>query len=266
MGSIMGHILLGKLPRTRKWSQVVALIEGGAGAAQVANATINAAETGLASAANDKGVVETIWLLSQLPLAARTDNFAQALRECGLSVSDSPGLMDIVGAVTDAIDARMPNCKGRTDLGEMAQMAAVETLTEVISEKINNLFGTTPEDVEQAFFKLATNKQFSIFAKDFFARFTNKCMNYFLSRELSHQIGEGQRFTTLSQQAEFTKAMETHCKEASKIVEEFSGGWFMKKNWDTKGHISREDISAFTGYAMTKLISELKQGARSDGQ
>jgi hypothetical protein len=262
----MGHIRLGDLPRTRKWSQVVGLIEGGAGTAQVASATINAADKGLKLAAKDQGVVETIWLLSQLPLAARSDNFAQALRDRGLLVSDSPCLMEIVGSVTDAIDARMPNCKGRTDLGEMAQMAAAETLTEVIGGRVRSLFGTTPDDVQQAFSKLATNKQFSVFAKDFFARFTNKCMSYFLSRALTHHVGEGQRFTSLSQQVEFTKALETHCKEASRIVEEFSGGWFSKKNWETEGEISRQDIVAFTGYAMTKLTSELKQGARSDGQ
>jgi len=145
-------------------------------------------------------------------------------------------------------------------------MAAAETLTEVIGGRTQSLFGTTADDVRQAFSKLATNKQFSIFAKDFFARFTNKCMNYFLSRALSHHVGEGQRFTTLSEQAAFTKALETHCKEAARIVEEFSGGWFSKKNWETGGDISRQDIAAFTGYAMTKLTAELKQGARSDGQ
>jgi hypothetical protein len=262
----MDHIRLGDLPRTRKWTQVVGLIQGGAGTGQVANATINAAEGGLGIAAKDTGVVETIWLLTKLPLAAQSENFAAALRDCGLSVSDTPSLVEIVGAMTDAVDAKMPNNKGRTDLGEMAQMAAAETLTEVIGGRTKSLFGTTPEDVQQAFSKLATNKQFSIFAKDFFARFTNKCMNYFLSRALAHQVGEGQRFTTLSQQAEFSQALETHSREAAKIVEEFSGGWFSKKNWDTRGAISREDIAAFTGYAMTKLVAELKQGARSDAE
>jgi hypothetical protein len=55
-------------------------------------------------------------------------------------------------------------------------------------------------------------------------------------------------------------------KEAARIVEEFSGGWFSKKNRETGGAITREDIAAFTGYAMKKLTDELKQGARSDGQ
>ncbi len=262
----MGHIRLGALPRTRKWTQVVGLIEGGAGTAQVANATISAAETGLGLAAKDKGVIETIWLLTKLPLAARSENFAESLRDCGLAVADSPGLMEIVGSVSDTIDSRIPNCKGRTDLGEMAQMAAAETLTEVIGQRTKSFFGTTPDDVQRAFSKLATNKQFSAFAKDFFARFTNKCMNYFLSRALSHHLGEGQRFTTLSQQAEFTRALGTHCREAARIIEEFSGGWFSKRNWETGGAITREDIAEFTSYAMRKLVDELKQAARSDGQ
>ena len=62
----MGHIRLGSLPRTRKWVQVVGLIGGGAGTAQVANATISAAEKGLGLAVRDKGVVEAVWLLIQL--------------------------------------------------------------------------------------------------------------------------------------------------------------------------------------------------------
>jgi hypothetical protein len=181
----MGHIRLGDLPRTRKWSQVVGLIAGGAGTVQVANATINAADSGLIFAAKDHGVVETIYLLIQLPLAARTDHFAEALRQHGLNVSDSPGLMEIVSAVTEAIDAKMLNCKGRTDMGEMAQMAAVETLTEVIGGRVQSFFGTTTEDVQHAFSKLATTNQFSVFATDFFGRFTNKCLDYFLSKAMS---------------------------------------------------------------------------------
>ena len=259
----MGHILLGNLPRTRKWRQVVALIEGGAGTVQVANATITAAEKGLNVAAEDKGLVETIWLLTQLPLAARKDDFAGALRDAGLDVSDSPGLMDVVGAFSDTIDHRLANNGGRTDLGEMAQMAAAETLTRVIGARTQSLFGIAPEDVKNAFSRLGTNRQFSIFARDFFSRLTNKCLAYFLSCTLSCHVGEGRRFATLAQQAEFTKALETHCKEASRIVETFSGGWFSKTNWE-QGGISRDKAAGFAHVAMNKLVAELKEGAHSD--
>jgi hypothetical protein len=259
----MGHVRLGRLPRTREWKQVVGLIEGGAGTAQLANATIAAAEKGLNLAAEDKGLVETIWLLTQIPLAARQQNFSAALRDAGLDVSDSPGLMEIVGAISDAIDRRLSNNGGRTDLGEMAQMAATETISEVIGGRLPSLFAPTPDDVRSQFAGLATNKQFSGFAKDFFARLTNKCLNYFLSRAVAHHVGEGRRFPTLAQQSEFTKALDTHCREAAKIVEAFSGRWFSKTNWEQKG-IPRDNARGFAHIAMQKLIAELKEGARSD--
>ena len=105
----MGHITLGNLPRTRKWRQVIALIETGAGTAQVANATIDAADRGLKEAGKDKGLVETIWLLCQLLLSAKSDNFIVSLRKIGLGVSDSPSLMELVGAFSDAIDRKLSN-------------------------------------------------------------------------------------------------------------------------------------------------------------
>ncbi|MCK9264500.1 MAG: hypothetical protein M0R18_11875 [Deltaproteobacteria bacterium] len=259
----MGHIRLGNLPRTQKWQQVVALIEGGAGTAQIANATITAAEQGFKLAAADKGLVETIWLLTQLPLAARSDNFGQALQSAGLEVSDAPGLMEVVGAFSDAIDKKLTNNGGRTDLGEMAQMAASETITQIIGSRTQSLFGTNSDDVKNAFSKLATNKQFSIFARDFFARLTNRCLDYFVSKAVSHHVGEGKRFRTLAQQGEFTKALGTHSREASKIIEEFSGGWFSKTNWEKKG-ISRKDAAGFAHVAIKKIVAELKEGAQTD--
>jgi hypothetical protein len=256
----MGHVRLGELPRTRRWIQVVGLIRAGADVVQIATATLNAAEKGLRQAANDTGVVESVSLLIQLPIAARSKDFVGTLRSWGLTVSDSPGLLEIVAATTNAIDAKMPNCKGRTDLGEMAQMAAAETLTSVLGPRLRSLFETSHEDVRQAFAALATEKQFSTFARKYFARFTNKCLDYFLSKTVAHHVGEGERFRTLAEQGKFTRALEQHCHEAAAIVEEYSGGWFSKKNWETSGRITRDDVAAFTSYAMTKLTTELKQG------
>src|SRR5829696_2497208 len=108
----MGHVRIGELPRTRRWVQVVDLLGHGASTAQIANATLLAAEAGLRRATQDTGVIETVWLLTRLPLAARSGDFVASLRDCGMNVSDSPGLVEFVGSVTAAIDAKMPNCKG----------------------------------------------------------------------------------------------------------------------------------------------------------
>jgi hypothetical protein len=144
-------------------------------------------------------------------------------------------------------------------------MAAAETLVEVIGATTSGLFGTTPSDVQKAFASLATVKQFGTFAKGFFARFTNKCLGYFLGRTLSDHVGEGRRFRTLTQQGEFSKALDTHCKEAARIVEAYAGEWFSKTNWE-KGGISRAEATKFVDYAMKKAVAELKQGARADAE
>jgi len=84
----MGHTRLGRLARTRRWLQVIGLLQAGATAAQVARATMIAAEQGFTAAANDPGLQQAFWLLTQLPLAARSAQFVERLREAGLQVSD----------------------------------------------------------------------------------------------------------------------------------------------------------------------------------
>lgn len=171
----MGHVRLGPLPATRKWTEVVGLLAGGAGAAQLATATAAAAAQGLKAAANDPGVVEAVWVLARLPLATRSPDFAAALRGIGLPVPDHPGLMDVVAATGAAIEHGTHNGKGRTDLGEMAQAAAVEALHSTVGGRLTTLFGAAPEDVRRAFAALATPKHFGLLARDFFARFAGKC-------------------------------------------------------------------------------------------
>ena len=145
----MGHIRLGTLPRTRQWIQVLDLIGGRAGMPDVAAATMDASQRGLLRAAKDPGLVYTVWLLTQVPLAARSKNFVARLRKLGLGVSDSPSLLEVVGAFTGAVDAHLRRTGGRTDLGEMAQMAASESLAALGTPANASLFETTAADVQQ---------------------------------------------------------------------------------------------------------------------
>jgi hypothetical protein len=256
----MGHTLLGTLPRTRSWQEVVALIEHGAGAAQVANAAIRATEKGLRKIGKDVGAVESVWLLTQLPFAARAEDFEAALSDCGVHVPANPGLLDLAAGFTNAIDTRLSNNRGRTDLGEMAQMAAVETLVGLLGERTDNLFAVTPAKVRHELAKLYTVKQFGMFATAFFARFIYKTLDYYLSRVLPLHVGEGRRFTTLERLAQFTDALELHCREAARIVQIFTGEWLSATMWE-EGRIAREDARNLAHGAVSKLIKELKMGA-----
>jgi len=260
----MGHIRPGNLPRTRNWIQVLDLIGGGAGTPEVAAATMQASQAGLLKGAKDPGLVRTVWLLTQVPLAARSENFVDALRRLQLQVSNSPSLLEVVGAFTGAVDAHLRQHGGRTDLGEMAQMAAAEAITALATPQTTSLFGTTTADVQRALRSFSTSKQFSTLVREFFTRVTKKYLTYFLSRELSNYVCGDGRFTSVDKHAVFNQALELHCRQASRIIEEFSGGWFSKANFE--GGITPEKAAGFVHVALKKLRAELAKGADAHGQ
>lgn len=258
----MGHTRLGYLPRSRKWKEVIGLIAAGAGADQIANAIIRAAESGLMAAAHHTGLVEAFWSLTQLTQAAREQDFAAGLRARGFNVPDNPSLPAILSAVSQNIDKAMPNNKGRTDLGEMAQSAAIEVTNQIVTGKASSLFGATAQDVQRAFRDLGTEKNFSGLGKQFFGHLTNKVLQSYASRECANHVGQGQRFANLAAKAAFDDAMNTHCRQASVIVQKFTGDWQSKQNWKNKdtGGITRKHVEGFAHQAMKKMVAELKEG------
>jgi hypothetical protein len=173
--------------------------------------------------------------------------------------------MELLGAFTDAVDARLFNNRGRTDLGETAQAAGVEALAHVLGGQVGSLFEATTEQVRQALGQLCTARNFGALARRFFSRLTFKALDYFLSRALAEQVGEGRRFTTLAQQAEFLKALETYCHDAAYDLRRFSGEWASKERWE-QGDVSEGAAARLVGGAMAKLIQALKREADRDGQ
>jgi hypothetical protein len=258
----MGHQRLGSIPASRKWRQVVELISGGADVGEVASATSAAAELSLLAAAGDPAVRDTFFLLTQIPLAARTERFVPALRELGLKLSDRPSLVEIVSALADAVDRRARSEAGRTDLGEMAQLAAAESLNAIAGRELPRLFGTPPETVRHALGGLATVKQFAVLARDFFARLTRRHLDYYLSRELSKHVGINSRFQTIREHKQFEEALDLHCRQTSRIIKEFSGQWFSKQNYE--GGIDQAEAGRFVHVAFDKIRKELRKRRDAD--
>ena len=132
----MGHIRLGRLPRTRKWQQVVALLEEATPVGGIAAASADAAEAGIRQAIGDPALSHSFWLLTQIPLAARSPDLAASLEKLGLRVGPEPTLMEVVSAFSQAVDQHVGRAGGRTDLGEMAQHAAAESLAAAVERNL----------------------------------------------------------------------------------------------------------------------------------
>jgi hypothetical protein len=252
----MGHQRLGRLPGTRKFRQVIDLISGGAKVETIAAATSVAAEAQMIDASNDPAVKQAVWLLTQIPVAARQEDFASELKRLGLRVSDRPTLIEVVTAMTDAIDRNVGKTGGRTDLGEMAQLSAAESLNAVAGRELSDLFGVTPDKAKSTLGGLGTEKQFAILARDFFSRLARRQLSYFLSRELAQHVGANSRFHTIREHRDFEAALDLHCREASRIIKEFSGEWFSKHNYE--GGITEAKAGRFAHVAFKKLREELQ--------
>jgi len=258
----MGHTLIGVLPASRKWRQVVALIGGGADVSEVAAATSSAAESSMVEAAEDPTVRQSVWLLTQIPLAAASKDFGGELRRLGLPVSNSPTLVSICTALVQAIDEHVAKTGARTDAGEMAQISAAESLGAVAGREIPALFGTSnaAEDARLALKGLGTVSQFSVLARDFFSRLMRRYLDYYLSRELPQHVGGNGRFHTIVEHREFEEALDLHCREASGILRDFAGEWYSKTNY--QGGIDPKKAGGFAHYSFSKLRDEMR--ARRD--
>lgn len=258
----MGHIRLGSLPRYRKWQQVIALIEEGASVSELASATLAAAERGLAGASKDRGLVYSFWLITQVPQAARQAEFVSGLRKLGISVADQTSLQDLTGGFSEAVDQHLVERGGRSDLGEMAQLSALESLTKLCASRLGGLFGVMPEDLRKALRDCSTSKGFSQLCREFFSRLTYRYLAYFLSRELSNHVGRSKRFFNIGDHSEFSNALELHSHQATRIIEEFAGGWYSKANYE--GGITEDKAAGFVYAALKKIKAELKRGGEAN--
>jgi hypothetical protein len=247
---------------------VVELIAAGADVPQVANATIKAADDAFSFVRDDCGYNHAVWLMTQLGLAAGKDNPLEYLRDQGVNIPDNTSLPGIVVALSDAIDNHTAANDGHSDLGELAQRALVDAVIRRMEPKIQqqSIFNMQSEDTQRALSEFGKQKEFGQLSREFYSRLTNECMSYFLSRTLATNLGRGQRFPTTNQMAQFEDALSTHCREASKIVEQFSGDWFSKHRHDEHGDISHDSIKGFASWALKKIKDELKAGAQVDAK
>ncbi len=254
----MGHNRLQVIAQTRPWREVVGTLDDpGSRTAEVASATATAARVGLERAKGDEGLSYAFWLLCQIPLAAKQGEFGKALRDIGLDVPDAPSTFDVAAGFTEAVESRLRRTRGRTDIGEMAQLAAAECLTATATQGPKGLFSSEAENVQSTFGEKATQKNFGFFAQDFFARFANRFLAYHLSRELSNHVGEGRRFADISEHESFKDALELHCRQTARIVREFAGTWHSKTNYESG--ITPRKAKRFVAHAMTKLSDELSR-------
>lgn len=253
----MGHMRNQLTPDTAQWRPVVAAIAEGDDVPVVADATMKAAEKGLELAKSDAGLSHAIWLMAQMVMAAREDNLVAAFTERSIDAGDATSAIDIIAGFSEAMDHHLAETCSRTDIGEMAQLAASETLSALVGETADGLFGESRESVQQALREFSTKSGFATLAYTFFSRFTERYLGYHLSRELSQHVGINQRFSDPAAHSEFLEKLGAHSRQVALIVREFAGGWYSKSRFETG--ISKRSARGFASYSLTKIRDELRR-------
>jgi hypothetical protein len=254
----MGHVRLGNLPCTRKWQQVVKLLEEHGSIDAIVAATLSAAKPGLEEAFRDPGVIYSTWLLTQLAGASSARDFVANLNQVGIATSGKPTFHEIVGCFSEAIDKRLRDQGGRTDLGEMAQFSAVESLTSMCASQFTDFFKTKTDDVRTSLRKFSTKKGFAQLSTEYLSRFLHRYLSYYLSRELSNHVGGDRRFFNLHEHSQFLKALEQYSREAASIVQEFAEERYSGAT--DHGRIDEEKTKAFLDVAFKNITAELTKG------
>lgn len=267
----MGHTRLGRIPTTRKWKQVVELLSQGSGGNSGASVkddiglisaqALEAAQTGLEKAINDPGLRYSFYVLTQLVLAARNDNWQAKLAPFDIHLTDDAGIFDLTTELQGSIDDYLLSRGYASDVSEMAQQAASEAITTLVGPNATTLFGSTRDDLQFAVRKFSTKKGFSDLGQLFFGRFMSRFLNFYLSRATADMLGRT-RFQQIGDISAFNGALQSHCLQSALILHDFCGEWYSKTEFQQG--IDLENSSRFMAHALHKLRDELKrQGAAS---
>ncbi len=259
----MGHTRLGTIPKTRKWLEIVTAVAGGesGGSAvgeveEIANKTLETAGAGLEKATEDAGFSYVFYLLAQIALASRKDNWQQPLSELGIEMPADGTLFDLTSGLQAAVDDHLYRQGRTTDISEMAQQAAGEAIATLAAPWATTLFGSGSDELQAAVRRLSTKKGFSDLGQRFFGQFLRHYLNFYLSRITAGQVGTT-RLQQVGDLSDFNEALETHCHQTARIVRDFCGEWYSKTEFQEG--IDPENTKRFVAVALRKIKNELRE-------
>lgn len=258
----MGHVRLGRLPKTMRWQGVVALMDDSADdVPAVARGTAAAAEMRLRQLSRDPSLVHCFWLLTRVASASRHDDFATALAQLNLPSPINGSALIYITQINDQTRLDLALHTESGPFGELASLALRRTLSETVGVHGRSLFGSSLEDLQHAFYSHSSPARFGELARKFFGDYLARTLRFFVEKELSNLVGSGHRLTNIDASTDFTRTLDLYARESARIVEDFATGWYSKHNWELGDAITRQEAQRFVAIALRKLRMEL---ARSD--
>src|SRR5262249_19180532 len=138
------------------------------------------------------GIRYDFYLLTQIVLAARKEDWHEQLANIGIRLSSNATFFDLTAEIQNVIYDHIANYGRRSDVSEMAQQAAGEAVATLARPRAVSLFGSDKEQLRRALHALSTKRGFAELGQRFFGRFVSYFLNFYLSRITAAQLGKAQ--------------------------------------------------------------------------
>jgi hypothetical protein len=100
----MGHLRLGRLPKTRHWIEVVQLLDASPeDTLGIAASVVTAADQRLKHLGSDKSLGYCFWLLTRIAEASHNPDFARTLAGLGIEVDSQTTVASFISKVTQQV-------------------------------------------------------------------------------------------------------------------------------------------------------------------
>lgn len=254
----MGHIRLGRIPRSKTWSAVFeALDEKELSAERLSQAVALAASDHFSRLKNERGVNRCVWMLIRVLTAARGENFTDQLAALGIQLTETTSTVSFVQAVMRALPISAHKRSTESVFSRFAELSLQRVLTRILTRDTSSLFGSGLSQLQETLRRSSTSQAIGSVFREYFASFLTRSVTYVLDKELSNSVGEGRSIATPREALHLTKEIDRYCYETTKVVQEFAAGWYSKEAWRSKSEFTEASVSRFTAYALEKLRIEL---------
>ncbi len=215
-----------------------------------------AAAAAFEGAKRDEILGDALFLLTQVALAARRQDRDDALALLGIRLDGPATPVALVAEVNRILDDVRAARAAYSDVGEMAQAALAETLSDWFRTHTVDLFAPPSEQFWRSMHELGTQKAFGTVTRDFMGNLIARMLNFHLSRIVAPG-GEQHLLRGAADATRFRQELRQHSRERAFIVKSFAEGWFSKREFEHG--IDRPSAKRFVAHALKKVIDEFQK-------
>lgn len=258
----MGHERVGVLPQTKVWRDVIdgiaTAIDPEIGTQELARATLENVRNQFRRIHQDSGVAAAFRFLLELSRSSLPSASDRGPNTPEIDLTTNPSILRIVMSLRAWVDDH----RASMEYAELAKKAAADVITGWSNQQSEqpSLFSGAI-DSQEIWRRASNGSGFCEVSRLFFARFTERYLNYFLDRAASAVLsGASERDQLAENLHEHLDDISKYAFETARITQSFAAGWFNLHALDRTP--SNEDLTSFLSIAFGKIRDELSREAR----